>query len=395
MVAKEQPIRILHLKSTMMRSGGIEKIILSLRKKSDCSQWLHHVALLQAPLAYGGAQAPWSDILTEEAVGEGCLHYLPWGRKTLLVRSLYLLRRLVLREGVHLVHCHDNRANFLGLIVGKWLRIPLVTTVYGWAPLSRKLKLLVSLDKRIIRFFDKIIASSTAIREVISGVDAAKIVTVSNSIDLDKTFCDIDRAALREKLQISQETLVIATVARLSPEKGHQYLIESLPAVLSHFPNVKVFIVGEGPLKTALQELARRLNVHEQVIFTGFYPHLGEILTLADIIVQPSLSESLPMSLLEGMAYGKPVVATDVGSIKEAVVHNVSGLLIPPGDSRQLADALKALLANGTQWQAMGAAAKQLVAERFSDQAMIQQIEQVYSDLLGPHLHGTAPAAYR
>lgn len=131
--------------------------------------------------------------------------------------------------------------------------------------------------------------------------------------------------------------------------------------------------MGDGPLKTTLQELTQRLNVHEQVIFTGFYPHLGEIFTLADIVVQPSLNESLPMSLLEGMmAYGKPVIATDVGDIKEAVLPNVSGLLIPPGDSRQLANAIKALLTNRAKWQVMGVAGKYVVVEKFSDRAMIK-----------------------
>lgn len=137
MVAKEKPIRILHLKSTMVQSGGIEKIILSLVNKSDRSQWLHHVALLQSSLLYDSTKTMWSDILTEEAVRKGRVHHLQWRRKSLLVHSLSGLRQLLQKEEVHILHFHDNRANFLGLIVGKRMHIPLVTTMYGWLPLSQ------------------------------------------------------------------------------------------------------------------------------------------------------------------------------------------------------------------------------------------------------------------
>ncbi len=358
-------------------------MIASLVRKSDGSRFSHHVALLRTPVLYG-AGMPGGEILSSATIGEERLHLIPWEKRRLLCNGFYHLREILRKERIQIIHCHDNRANFLGLLVGKYAGIRLVSTLYGWVAASRKLKFLIALDKTVIRFFDRVIASSDSMRELIPGGLSSKVVTIMNSIDLEKADCGKNLADIRRSLGISDQDFIIATIARLSEEKGQQYLLEALPDILQSIPNVTLLIVGTGPMKAALEAIARKMKIEDRVVFTGFHPDLDEIFPVVDLLVQPSLSESLPMSLLEGMARGRPVVATDVGSVRDAVLDGVTGVLIPPGESKAVARAVKELLRDHLKRKAMGEAGKERVEERFSDRLMVQKIEEIYAALVPP-----------
>ncbi len=380
-VTVSKPIRVLHLKSTMVRGGSIEKIILSLATKSPRAEWMHHVGLLQTSLIYG--QGEGSDILTPEAIGKELFHSIPWERHRLLVTTLARLIRLARRERIHILHCHDNRANFLGLLCAKWLGLPLVTSIHGWIPMSRKMEWLIFLDKTIVTRFDRIIAGSSSLDESLRRRYGSKVVIVTYGIDVENAPCRKEALAVRRKLNIDADALVIATILRLSPEKGHKYLLEALPGVVRDFPAVKVLIVGEGPSRRELEELSQALGLKEHVTFTGFYPDAGEIYSIADIIVQPSLLETLSIALLEALAHGKPVVATEVGGASLAVEQGVSGLLVPPGRSDALAEALRQVVGDPELRQRMKEAAERVASERFGDQRMVAETLAVYHDLIG------------
>ena len=286
------------------------------------------------------------------------------------------------REQIQVIHCHDNRANFLGFIAGKLLGIPLVTTIYGWVPATTKLKFLVALDGVIIRYFNRVIASSDATRKLITDSISSRADMIINAVNIDMLDMNKNRGSIMRSLGICPEDIVVTVIARLSDEKGHKYLFKALHELTSDFSGLKlkILVSGSGPLREELEALAEELGINDRVIFTGFHPDINEIYTVSDIIVQPSLSESLPISLLEGMAFGKPAIATDVGSIREAVIDGKTGLLVKAGDSSALSKALLQLFSNGEERTRMGAAGQRLIADKFSDTTMVKKIEKIYNE---------------
>ncbi len=381
MIVKKEPLRILHLKSTMVRAGSIEKIIASMIKKSSPGLFIHYVVFLKAPIN-DSADFSTDDVLNERIIGPALMHVIPWDRKSLLTVTLIRLMGILRKEQIRLIHCHDNRANFLGLIAGKLLGIPLVTTIYGWVPATPKLKLLVALDGMIIRYFNRVIASSDAMIKLIPDSILFKTDVITNAVNIDMLDMHKDRASIIRALGIGPEDIVATVIARLSDEKGHKFLLKAVQELTMDFPRLKfkLLVSGSGPLREELEALAEELGINDRVIFTGFHPDINEIYTVSDIIVQPSLSESLPVSLLEGMAFGKPAIATDVGSIREAVIDGKTGFLVKASDSRALSKALIQLFSNGEERTRMGLAAQRLIMDRFSDTAMVKKIEKIYNE---------------
>ena len=133
---------------------------------------------------------------------------------------------------------------------------------------------------------------------------------------------------------------LVGTVARLIPAKGLDVLIDAVPMVLREFPDTKFMIVGDGPVKSALVAKASNLKCDKNIIFVGHSEYIWYYYRAFDIFVLPSLSEGLGIALLEAMAMGKPVIASDIGGIREIVKHNRNGYLVSPGNSRELANAI-------------------------------------------------------
>jgi len=205
---------------------------------------------------------------------------------------------------------------------------------------------------------------------------------ITNAVNIDMLDMHKDRDSIMRALGIGPEDIVATVIARLSDEKGHKFLFKALQELTEDFPRLKfkLLVSGSGPLREELEALAEELGINDRVIFTGFHPDINEIYTVSDIIVQPSLSESLPISLLEGMAFGKPAIATDVGSIREAVIDGKTGFLVKASDSRALSKALIQLFSNGEERTRMGLAGQRLIADKFSDTAMVKKIEKIYNE---------------
>jgi glycosyltransferase involved in cell wall biosynthesis len=260
---------------------------------------------------------------------------------------------------------------------------------YGWAAGSPKAKFYNFVDQTLIRGFDKVIATSHAVRGLAAaaGLDAAKLAIIPNGIDLDTRRDRADAGAIRGRFGILEEDRLIVAVGRVSPEKGHRYLLEAAALVVPRYPQVRFLIAGDGPLKESLAELTSHTGLHERFILAGFQSPIGALLSAADLFVLPSLTESFPLALLEAMAYGKAVVATDVGGVREAVVDGVTGLLVPARDSRRLAEAILELLADEARMMAMGEAGRAIAQAQFSDAGMVQRTQQLYQDLLGGGSH--------
>jgi glycosyltransferase involved in cell wall biosynthesis len=232
------------------------------------------------------------------------------------------------------------------------------------------------------RFFtDSIIAISRAVKISLmeTGIPADMIKIIYNGIDLSG-FNSIEPRLKREFGLTGSP--VIGIVSRLVPEKGYEYALKAMPIVLKKFPGALMVIVGDGPLRKALEDLCRSLEISGHVDFLGYQDRVEGLTADFDVFLLPSISEGLGLSLLEAMALGKPVVATEVGGIPEVVKSGVNGLLVPPGDDRALAEATIKILSSRQMAFSLGQAAKNTVFDKFSAQYMAEKTMEIYDKIL-------------
>jgi glycosyltransferase involved in cell wall biosynthesis len=175
---------------------------------------------------------------------------------------------------------------------------------------------------------------------------------------------------------------VIGIIARLSEEKGHTYLIEAMPEVINRFPKAQLLIVGEGRIKQRLVDLSKALKLENNVRFLPSVIDMQDVFGITDIFVLPSLKEGLGLSLMEAMASGLPVIASDVGGIRSLVQHVHNGLLVKPADVRELSSAIIELLKDPQRCGVFGNNARIFIKDNFSQEKMISQTEGVYSECL-------------
>ena len=172
--------------------------------------------------------------------------------------------------------------------------------------------------------------------------------------------------------------VTVGVAARLAPVKGIKYLIEAVKSL----DNVRLVIAGDGPEKERLENLARHESLLDRVTFTGWVDDIGRTMSTWDIYVQPSIAEGLGIAALEAMSLGIPVVASDVGGLREIVVNGKTGFLVPPEDSAQLAAHLKELACNAELRRSMGEAARLRATEKFSRERESQALQSAYQKLL-------------
>ncbi len=173
-------------------------------------------------------------------------------------------------------------------------------------------------------------------------ISEKKLTTIVNGIEYESISVNIE---LKKKtLSLPSNCLVIGAAVRLSEQKGLHYVIEVLPDLIKNYPHIEMVIAGDGPLRMQLQVRAKELKIDKKVHFIGPRLDVLELLQVFDIYVLPSLWEGLPMIILEAMASGCPVIATDVGGVREAIVDNETGILVEPGNKKALYEAIEKLV---------------------------------------------------
>ena len=214
---------------------------------------------------------------------------------------------------------------------------------------------------------------------------ARKLQVVHNGIPL----AAFDRPAspeLRACLAGESGRPIVLTVARLDAQKGVGYLLEAVALA----PEAQFVLAGEGPERAALEAQAAALGIAERVTFLGFRTDIADLIAVCDLFVLPSLFEGLPLSVLEAMAAGRPVIATAIGGTDEAITSGETGLLVPPADPAALAGAIRALLADPPLAGRLAQAGRARAEAQFSAERMVREVTQVYRELLG--LRGAADA---
>ena len=195
---------------------------------------------------------------------------------------------------------------------------------------------------------------------------------------------DVNRFALGKKLDLGlpKESAVVLTVADLNNQKGHRFLIEAIPDVLREFPTAQFVLVGEGHIRPLLENLVREKGVARHVLFLGRREDVPDLLATAQLVVLPSLFEGLPLVLLEAMAAGKAVVATNVSGSKDVVVHGETGLLVEPANPHALSAAILHLLRSDAVRTQMEIRARERARNLFTVERMCEKTLEVYRSVL-------------
>ena len=209
-------------------------------------------------------------------------------------------------------------------------------------------------------------------------VPTSKIRVVRNGISIDKFAVAAD-PSLRAVLNEGRDQSIIFTPARLHKQKGHVHLLQAAVSV----PNAVFVLAGDGPERKSLHELSVKLGIADRIRFLGQRQDIPQLLACCDIFVLPSLYEGLPLSVLEALAAGKPILATAIGGTNEAVLHGVTGLLVRPADPAELAAGINSLLGNKEMATRLAEAGRTRAMEEFSSDAMVRGVIQVYEELLG------------
>ena len=367
-------------------SGG-EKVLLNLAK--HLKRRGHH--LLVACPSYG----PLVEVLRREGVEVGIIPV----KKTYDLMAAFRLRNLILREEVQVLHTHGMLVNVVGRIASKMAHVPIsISTVHLTRELAAggraqnirqwlKGKYYRSLDNFSAQFNDRVIAVSESVkRDLISqGVSSKKIVVIKNGIEFERCQCPLDRknqlVKKRKELSIGNGP-VVGTITRFSKQKDVHTFLYAMSNVIRDYPSLRCLILGDGEQGKELKDLSCRLALNENVTFLGYREGAKEILDLFDIFVLSSLWEGLPLVVLEAMAASKPVIATRVPGTAEAIVDGKTGILVPLQDSKRLAESIKKLLIDRKLAQKMGEAGKRRVNKYFRVERMVDETEELYTDLM-------------
>lgn len=246
------------------------------------------------------------------------------------------------------------------------------------------------------RWVDGFIAVSdevqTAIGETIGSV-GDKIVIIANGVDVKRYGQPVEKIRLRQQLGVPAHARVLAVVGTLKEQKGHCYLIDAAPAVLAHFPDTHWLLIGDGALRETLQAQANAAGLAQHIHFLGNRSDVPALLAASDGFVLPSLWEGLPMALIEAMASGLPIVATEVSGTKQVMVAGETGLLVPPGSVPHLQAAMLDMVSNPQRAQAMGAAAQRRVEALFSARKQAEEHVALFQRAWTyDHQHAEQPA---
>lgn len=287
------------------------------------------------------------------------------------------------------VHTHKYKDSILASLVARYMKIPHVVRVVHGMPEPfkglRNVKMAgYTIADRLVTWWmvDKVIAVSSDIEQILVRTYGADRVTcIHNGIDLEKVCVTTPRADKRKEWHIDDRAIVIGTVGRLAPVKGHLLLLEAFRILSQSYQNVVLLLVGDGPLRVQLESEANRMGLGGSVIFSGHQEQSYDLINMMDFFVLPSLYEGIPMVLLEALALRRPVIATRVGGIPEVVSHGDSGALVNPTNAGDLAKAIRSLIEDSSKSVAFGVAGRIRVESEFSASLMAARTAGLYQSL--------------
>jgi glycosyltransferase involved in cell wall biosynthesis len=375
---QDQRITILFLITDLPREGT-QRQLFELVKGLDKARFRPIVISLHAGDAMEEAfrEVPEAQLLAIERKGKFDLS------------CAYKVYRILRQMKVDVVQPFLTPATLYGLLPAILCRTPVKILTERNGPESRSYRpgyrLYLKIEDFLSRFTDWAIANSQAGKDYLvqRGINPSRIKVIYNGINLSRL--NPDSAAIqsiKQRLNLPPGGKVVGILARLFPNKNHKLFLRAAAFISEKIPSTRFAIVGDGPLRTELEELCMNLGIASKVVFFGEQQDVGTYLSAFDIATLTSNTEGCSNSLLEAMALGRPVVTTDVGGNREVVLHGETGFLLPPGNVEELVKAITTLLENQETADSMGQKAQEFLFHRFSLENMVSQYEALYSQTL-------------
>jgi glycosyltransferase involved in cell wall biosynthesis len=346
--------------------GGTERQMIELLRRLDPSRWQVHVACLRE-------QGAWLGRVVEAAASVTAFPVRSF-KDPGTVSHMRAFARWCSDRRIAVVHTTDLPSNIFGLPAAAWAGVPVrIANRREINPGRTRAELAAQRAAYVCAH--RIVANCRAAASQLEGerVPARKIAVVPNGVHRTPAQPREWRPHVRR----------VIVVANLRPEKGHDVFLTAAATVLRSCPDATFALVGGGPELGALRSQSEALGIAHAVTFHGHCDDVPRRLAAADMFVLPSRSEAFPNALLEAMTAGLPVVATGVGGVLELVAHERTGLLVPPGDPRALADQMQRLMRDTSLATRLGLAARVEVSTRYSFDRMVSSFESIYLAELG------------
>lgn len=359
-------MNIAYITESTGTSGGTEQLILLIKGLKNKG---HNISLICQPK---------SEIINRLA-NTGIKIKTIKMRQDYDVLSAINLRKFLKDEKIELLHSHHSRAHAIGLLATLGLKnVKFVVTRQVVFNLRKNI---FSQLKYKSERINKYIAISEAVKKKLLnyGIDNAKIEVIYNSTDTIKFNPNVE-SNVRKELGIPDNLFVCCLVSNYSYYKGHTFFLEAIPEITKNFPEAKFLIAGV--IINDLKDIARNLNIANNIFFLGFRRDIPQILKASNLLVCPSIEEGLGVAIIEAMAMELPVVATNVGGISELVQNKLSGILIESKNAKALSDAIIYMIKNPEDAKKMGKKGRELVVKNFSFETMISKHEKLYAELL-------------
>lgn len=289
-----------------------------------------------------------------------------------------------------IAHSHNRRADFACALTARFsLGLPTVSTQHGEINLDRRTLRprndLPAMTYRYLlgRAFDRLVAPceymADQVRRMALGRVEGRVRVIYNGIDGEK-FARGSGKGLRASLRIPPKAKLVSFIGAID-KKGHGQALSAVARLVELGIDIHLLMVGEGPKKGEAQETARLLGIAQRVHFLGFRTDIPDILSASDIFIHPSMSEGLPLAIMEAMAAGVPVVASTAGGTSELVEGGVDGLLVPVGEVPPLVEALLSLIKNPALARRLTDAGRRKIMERFTTGNLVRAYLELYREL--------------
>ena len=368
-----------------LRPGGAERVAVTIAARIDRERYEPMVCVSR-----GSACPPLADVLEAADVPIVMLErqhrvaFWNWRRLLALLR----------RERIDVVHAHMFGSNVWGTALGRAAGVPVVVAhEHSWS--FERDRIRYALDRELIaRGADAFVAVSEQDRTrmvELERIPARKIRVIRNGIPP----LEPPRSDLRAELGLSTRTPLVGTLTVLRPEKGLDVLVEAAARLVPRMPQLRVVIAGVGPDEARVRDVIRASSLEGNVLLIGYRTDVAAVLDALDVVVFSSDREGSPLAVIESMAAAKPIVATAVAGISELLLHEQHALLVPPRDSKALADAVACLLRDRALAARLGTRARERQRARFDVDSTVQAFEDLYEQLYAASPRGRREAAAR
>ena len=361
---------ILHL----IASGGFagaERVVLQEAIHIDTSKFNISIGLFTY---HKIANTTLKDMLVQNNIKFFCIKmYFPR-----IYKEFSQILEIIKKNNIHIIHNHGYRATIIGVIAAKLSGIKTVSTQHGWITGNRKQNLYNKLELIFLGFSDLIFCVSTPIKSILEKkrIGSENLVFMPNAVSIN----------ILNSNKSLNSNISIGYVGRFSREKGIKYLVDAVVSLSRSNCNLSYIFIGDGPEYNRIKQTIKELKLESVIRLRGFINNIEEIYNEIDILVMPSLSEGLPLTLLEAMSRGIPVVATRVGQIPEVILNNKNGLLVEPKSSKEIVDALRKIVSDQELYSKLSKNAINTVQTRFNLKDRVKRIEEYYNLLTNDKL---------